>query len=1399
MSILASRLGLLGLCFACAVFSTPACSRGDSGGVRRAETVAEQPLVSECNRNEVALRDLRQHTVPCMSDDTCPAGSYCDEAAGMCQWDCLQTDSSYGVDCAAGLTCDCYGRCLDVGGGSVIASLPLQKGVLQIEKPVITLPHDDAGELQAATLDVRIVFSAGSGGEGAAATLELMAPDGFLMACAEGVWLRQCKLSDWQTEGTTNGVTILRGRAWVRAASSSPPGVSPWFVRYHSPTLTPSSGRVSLLLPQPMAAGMRAQDGEYMGAASLVPVGDTDPAHAMTLPLKAWVRRDTVLLFDPSVSLLPRGRMVLSIKGASEGALPWTPRTVPGGTTGELVGAWRADAFTVEENGISLLGNYVIQWSFGTQTWRLRLRRVADLQADTCDTGVCKTGSCQPEVGLCGPLGPWRPEKTSSVNLLRHQTHDAWAALPLRRVVNKGLYEAIDGDGVTVVVQGRRSAERLQCSDAKHPATEFGHHLSKRSGDLLCAGGHPSRAMPLLTDGDAGPEIPAWKMIHECRADLARRPPPVGGIDDPSVGAAVGAILEDRKCISLGRFFWALQAVQEAGPTSDDGLASRHFVRYLQQWLALHSFLANETLRESDLRDLLQRGEQSGDIPSELRDLPPVEVLAAEWAAAWQLFLDRDVSAALLKLSPELLRFPDLRSSYGVGTRASDDQMTGLPVSMLESLADYLRVLIARVNQAHKEGFGQCGTAALRHEQRQVHRQIQEDLRIIRAGQALATSLFEQAKLGQTRLPWQQRYNAAFGEYAGSHNRLQGLLASLGTCAAPWGLGNEEMPLYFGDVVGTNGRFFASSDYLLDRYAKPAVTQAQIAYTDTVRTQWMGFLSNGIQEDVRLEDLQARYRRPIVEACGLSDAEAVTALERVASNALSLDTCFIRPGCPGGIEDVRCFRGSLGDAAALVVGAKQDVDIARSAASDLEQAYELEAQYCGQLQADLEHDNRILDHHETEMKEWRNWKMAADQVANACATASEVMSAKSVISLGAGLDAAAGASRAASIHFQHKMNAAESEFRKSMALRSNARQVQSCFHGADKYRLGMATESLKIQRRATDVEIGLASLQSKKESARQLVAEGIAAIGREGGRTHTSSVYRHWLSADVEMFRQDFDWAQRMTYLALRALEYELQESSSLRQAVVTARQPQELRNILMKIEGALLPRKINERRPEPHKLVLSMREQVLHLADQSTAPAGKRHGTSVERFRHYLTSPAAAIYDAEGRYVGQGVHFSVPSQAADECAERLWLVNAVVRGHFSGEAAGFTRVQIYKTGVFASQWCVGHGTSLPLQIGATPRMGVASYAEAERRPLPQTLSGFSQANLDSRRDVEYAHFSESSYSDGASEGFAGQGLYGDYLLVFPPNGNLPLSEIEDVFLRFDYLSVPNGAGETRP
>jgi len=64
--------------------------------------------------------------------------------------------------------------------------------------------------------------------------------------------------------------------------------------------------------------------------------------------------------------------------------------------------------------------------------------------------------------------------------------------------------------------------------------------------------------------------------------------------------------------------------------------------------------------------------------------------------------------------------------------------------------------------------------------------------------------------------------------------------------------------------------------------------------------------------------------------------------------------------------------------------------------------------------------------------------------------------------------------------------------------------------------------------------------------------------------------------------------------------------------------------------------------------------------------------------------------------------------------------------------------------------------------------------------------------------NVSRSEFYRDAYQEGASDELAGRGLYGDYMLLLPWHGlldsGIDIEQIEDILIRFDYLSVSNGA-----
>lgn len=302
----------------------------------------------------------------------------------------------------------------------------------------------------------------------------------------------------------------------------------------------------------------------------------------------------------------------------------------------------------------------------------------------------------------------------------------------------------------------------------------------------------------------------------------------------------------------------------------------------------------------------------------------------------------------------------------------------------------------------------------------------------------------------------------------------------------------------------------------------------------------------------------------------------------------------------------------------------------------------------------------------------------------------------------------------------------------------------------------------------------------------------------------------------VRRYSRDMKLARRATYLAVRAVEYEYQQSLGLRQDVLDAEIPDDLETVLQELWRQSGTRSIRGNRPTELSTVLSLRQDILQIGDESGWPEAERPQTPEQRFQIMLTSDRYAVYNDNGRYIGQRIPFSLtPLQAlgfendavsiysVNDCAERLWSVNASLVGEelYRGSDTSFVRIDLLKRNTFYSQWC-----------GQAPDGEQFQYASVRparnlfREPgvgqefgssLVQSTDRFSRARIQAFFGVNRAALEDTRYANGETSELAARGIYGDYALFIPAaliardGGNgLVLENIDDILLRLDYLSV---------
>ena len=507
-------------------------------------------------------------------------------------------------------------------------------------------------------------------------------------------------------------------------------------------------------------------------------------------------------------------------------------------------------------------------------------------------------------------------------------------------------------------------------------------------------------------------------------------------------------------------------------------------------------------------------------------------------------------------------------------------------------------------------------------------------------------------------------------------------------------------------------------------------------------------------------------------------------VDAVLAGELSLEGCHLTPGQDP--ADAGAYRGLIGEAAAALIGANQDLELSWRDLEDHDARVRVKEHQCGELAKSLQEDARIGENHAQHMVNLRYDHLANRMASIALQESGGVFGI--IFSFGATL-ASAGPkimldSMVASI--EAAMANAETQHQQLMQNREGDRRVAACTSEVDLMAVGRKTALAHVHRRAIETRAALVAVQNKARLPHRALAGAQAAIQRQATLPPAlAATFRTWMDEDMQAYQRKFAWARQATTHAVEALEYEMQESLVARNELIAARTPAELSAVLDLMGANRLPRTVWSRRPEHHKRIVSLRQEALGLADETDAWPGGR--TAEERLSAHLTSPAAAVYDDRGHYLGQGIRFVLSPAAGRQCAEKVWSVHARIEGHFSNEVPYFAEALLLKDRVFASQWCRPVDGAPPMQLAAAARFGpVHTHDDFLDRPRRLYYSSTS-AHLQPRRDIEVPVFANEAYLEGSSEALAGQGLFGAYTFVFRADNRVPLDKLTDVQLRFDY------------
>jgi hypothetical protein len=622
------------------------------------------------------------------------------------------------------------------------------------------------------------------------------------------------------------------------------------------------------------------------------------------------------------------------------------------------------------------------------------------------------------------------------------------------------------------------------------------------------------------------------------------------------------------------------------------------------------------------------------------------------------------------------------------------------------------------------------------------------------------------------------------------------------------------------------------------KLCRVAFAASRLKVTDGIKTCISGGASSAdaiysIVDTLTLENLGTSYSA----TCGgktynanelLAD-QGFELLPQAEQEAASV-ACEARYGglpIPSAKFDPTCYHGQLGSAVARILTAKQEVKTAISRLQTAEVSFEKKWELC---QLKIDNNTQRLAAQNTLNKQREAWREAkklardlervADTVQGGLQGATNYAAIGagtgavigSVVpgagtAVGAGVGALAGAAiggvsswfgssaRQKQKKLDDELKLAETEYATLLENLSAMEDLKACINDADIQKSAITTEIESIKSQALAVDAALIDFANIQRSNVQKIGEGLAVLKKERERNWGGFAHHFWFDEKVQNFTREFPWAQRLTYLSLRAVEYELQQTLAARAAVIAANHPDQLNAALMSLHQQRDNLRVGGARPAQSVAVVSLRDDLLGITNNANATNGLRPLTSGARFASELTSSSAEVRNLAGNYLGQGFAFSLTpttrglsrTSLPNRCAERLWQVTATVVG--DGISAGSTRipVQLRKRNTFSSQMCASTGGLQTASIQPSKNL-----LKPDALGVAEEKADYTDAAILAPLNVPRSQFESDAFSEGLSSEMAGYGFYGDYVLFFPKasTAGLDLTKVEDVLLRFTYLSV---------
>jgi len=732
------------------------------------------------------------------------------------------------------------------------------------------------------------------------------------------------------------------------------------------------------------------------------------------------------------------------------------------------------------------------------------------------------------------------------------------------------------------------------------------------------------------------------------------------------------------------------------------------------------------------------------------------------------------------------------------------EQPTALPVHMVEAAAADLELLTAYAKSEQAAAYGDCSLGAHSPAIDRVARRSGPNLRLVTVLEGEADHLVTIA--GGASASWYPRYAAAKQQLAARRSLAVQAVLETTACKNPLGITAQDIPLYVGEDVGVNAKFFASSHYLADQAqseintATTLLQTARTAYTNQ-RQQSYQLVEASAAKQERVADLRANTETQLAHYCG--SAQGTTSLlDALEQGTMTDNNCFVDrvlPQCASydsaTLESLpaECLRGELGNQVLAIKTAAIVMTNADNAMHNAIARYDGDLEHCAQEQYAFDQDETILKDHDAEMERLHDEQTQDDLVLGLVKAGMDAVNPFSKTqgpAVFAGVIDTLGAIKEWNdATFASMEQAEQSSYNEEVLHRSHEATLANCYHDADneKYQIDNARDQVLLAKQ--ELENTTHQLSVELDTVRGITNVALGELAQYATLAGSPPQLHFWLDQSISDYHGHLEAARRLTYLALRALEYEAQVSLNLDNATLTAAVPSALQTVLndIKTVNAPLAGQLGVSISD-QTVVLSLRDEILKISQSTANVPGDVALTPVQQFQRYLKSNSALYLDTNGKVIGRGVRFAISPDTWNTtmCDERIWRIQPSLQ--IDNPPNQHTLV-LYQDNTFGSQDCHAAGPGVVLVSHADPsgNLLLDDTFELPTLSLPQP---YVASNVDGPTGLDHTTLAAQPQSTVAT--FAGRGLYSNYVLLFPEPlwADADIANVKDVLLRFDISDV---------